>query len=101
MATAGLVAIWLCSSLSLLIMVSRLVLGRFFGQKFDVGDGLTVTAIFFTLVRTPLAHVVIVWGTNNLSAAYRETHQFGSLEIYHREIGSKFTLVARTLYIIL
>jgi hypothetical protein len=82
-------------------MVIRLVLGRVCKQKFDLGDRLTVAAIVFSLARIAFTHVIIIWGTNNISDKYRDTHHFSRLEIYHREIGSKFTLVARSLYILM
>lgn len=82
-------------------MIIRLVLGRVCSQKFDLGDRLTVAAIVFSIARIAFTHVIIIWGTNNMNDKYRETHHFSSLEISHREMGSKFTLVARSLYILL
>jgi hypothetical protein len=101
MATNSLAAIWIFCGLSVVIMFIRLVLGRVCRQKFGLGDQLTVAAIVFSLARIAFTHVIIIWGTNNISNKYRDTHQFSRLEIYHREIGSKFTLVARSLYILL
>ena len=101
MATDSLVAVWVLCSLAIAIMVIRLVLGRICRQKFDMGDGLTVAAIFFSLARIAFTHVIVIWKTSNVSDEFRETHHFTGLEIYHREIGSKFTLVVRSLYILL
>jgi ABC-type polysaccharide/polyol phosphate export permease len=101
MATNSLATAWILCGLAITIMVIRLVFGRLFKQKFDTGDQLTVAAIVFSIARIAFTHVIIIWGTNNISDAYRNTHQFSKLEIYHREMGSKFTLVARSLYILL
>jgi hypothetical protein len=101
MATESLVEIWVFCILTIVIMVIRLILGRICRQKFDMGDRLTVAAIIFSLARIAFTHVIIIWKTSNVSDEFRETHHFTSLEIYHREMGGKFTLVARSLYILL
>lgn len=101
MATNSLAAIWIFCGLAIVIMAIRLILGRVCRQKFDIGDRLTVAAIAFSLARIAFTHVIIIWGTNNVSNEYRDTHHFSRLEIYHREMGSKFTLVARSLYVLL
>lgn len=101
MATSSLATIWVLCGLAVVIMVIRLVLGRLCKQKFDVGDRLTVAAIVFSIARVAFTHVLVIWGTNNISDEYRDTHHFSKLDIYHREMGSKFTLVARSLYILL
>jgi hypothetical protein len=101
MATDPLVAIWMFCSVAIVIMVIRLILGRLCRQKFDIGDQLTVAAIVFSLARIAFTHVIIIWKTSNITDEYRETNHFTSLEIYHREMGAKFTLVARSLYILL
>jgi len=96
-----LVVVWVCCSLSILIMVSRLVGGKWCKKKFDLGDALTVVAIFLSFARIALTHVVILWKTNNISPSLGDTYKLSNVGIHHREIGSKFTLVARCLYIIL
>jgi hypothetical protein len=101
MATNTLVAIWIFCGLAIVIMAIRLILGRMCKQKFDAGDQLTVAAIVFSLARIAFTHVIIIWNTSNVSDEYRAAHHFSSTEIYHREMGSKFTLVARSLYILL
>ena len=95
----ALAGVWVCFSLSVTIMVIRLILGRKCRVKWDAGDSLTVVAIILSVARIPLMHVTILWKTNKFSEDYRHTHNFSDLEIYHREMGSKFTLAARVLYI--
>jgi hypothetical protein len=97
----SLVTVWVCISLAIVIMVSRLLAGRFCKSKWDIGDSLTVIAIFCALVRIAFTHVILIWMTNNISIGYRESHVFGAGEVYRREMGAKFTLVARCLYIVL
>jgi heme/copper-type cytochrome/quinol oxidase subunit 4 len=101
MATNSLAAIWIFCGLAVVIMVIRLILGRLCKQKFDIGDRLTVAAIVFSLARIAFTHVIILWKMSNVTDEYRHSHHFSSTEIYHREMGSKFTLVARSLYILL
>jgi hypothetical protein len=43
-------------------------------------------------------HVVLVWGSNNLTAAYRKNHVFSAQEIYQRTVGSKLTVINRLFY---
>jgi len=57
--------VWTCSSLSILLMASRLALGKCCKKKFDLGDGLTVVAIFFAFARMAFTRVVVLWHTNN------------------------------------
>lgn len=89
---------WLFSCLAFLIMVVRLVWRKVSKQDFNLGDWFTVAAIVCTLTRLGLIHVVLTWGTNNVSAAYRKTHTFTNEEIYRREIGSKLSIVNRVFY---
>ncbi|KAH7379948.1 hypothetical protein BKA64DRAFT_736545 [Cadophora sp. MPI-SDFR-AT-0126] len=97
----ALTIIWTCSSLAVLIMVTRLVMGRYCKTKWDTGDSLTAIAIVCVFIRIAFTHVLILWKTNNIPDDYRETHVFTQREIYEREIGSKFTLIARSFYITL
>jgi hypothetical protein len=97
--SSNLVAVWVLSWISILIMCVRLFLGRWYKKKFDMGDALTVAAIFFTLARIPFAHIVVLWRTNNISPSSGDIQKLSNDEIRHREIGGKFTLVQRCLYI--
>ncbi|KAG4438043.1 hypothetical protein IFR05_006457 [Cadophora sp. M221] len=97
----ALAIIWACCSLAVVIMVARLVMGRYCKTKWDTGDTLTAIAIVCVFIRIAFTHVLIIWKTNNIEDEYRETHVFTQREIYQREIGSKFTLIARSFYITL
>ncbi|UQC91447.1 uncharacterized protein CLUP02_16982 [Colletotrichum lupini] len=91
---------WLFSCLALIIMVARLVWKKVHisRQEYNLGDWFTVAAIICALTRLGLIHVVLTWGTNNVSAAYRKNHTFTDEEIYRREIGSKLSIVNRVFY---
>lgn len=91
---------WLFSCLALIIMVARLVWKKVHisRQEYNLGDWFTVAAIVCALTRLGLIHVVLTWGTNNVSAAYRKNHTFTDEEIYRREIGSKLSIVNRVFY---
>ncbi|KAI5459717.1 hypothetical protein BGZ63DRAFT_360319 [Mariannaea sp. PMI_226] len=89
---------WLFSCLALLLMAVRLVWRKIAKQPFNLGDYLTMAACVCALTRLGLIHVVLTWGTNNISAAIRKTHTFTSKEIHQREIGSKLSIVNRVFY---
>ncbi|KZL63735.1 pth11-like integral membrane protein [Colletotrichum incanum] len=89
---------WLFSCLALSIMVARLVWKKVAKQDLNLGDWFTVAAIICALTRLGLIHVVLTWGTNNVSAAYRKNHTFTDEEIYRREIGSKLSIANRVFY---
>jgi hypothetical protein len=82
----------------ILIMLFRLAMRKYRKQEFNLSDYLTIAAILFLAARSGLTTVVVLWGNNNLSAAYRASDTFTDTEIYHREIGSKLTLVNRIVY---
>ncbi|KAJ4861969.1 hypothetical protein T069G_02923 [Trichoderma breve] len=50
------------------------------------------------LIRLGMIHVVLTWGTNNMTAAQRQDHHFTPKEIYQREIGSKLSIANRVFY---
>ncbi|KAK1981811.1 hypothetical protein LZ30DRAFT_719217 [Colletotrichum cereale] len=89
---------WLFSCLAFSVMVVRLVWKKVAKQDFNIGDWLTIAAIVCAMTRLGLIHVVLTWGTNNVSKAYRKTHAFSNEEIYRREIGSKLSIVNRVFY---
>lgn len=80
------------------LMVARLVLRRYRGQTWDPSDYITMICMACLLARMSFVHVVLVWGSNNVTAAYRQKHVFGQREIYERTVGSKLTLVNRVFY---
>lgn len=93
-----LVIVWACTWVAFTIMVVRLLLRKLRRQPFGAGDYLTMAAIFCLLARLGLIHVVLVLGSNNMSAAARKKLKLTPQVIYQREVGSKLTLVNRCFY---
>ncbi|KAK2017316.1 hypothetical protein LZ32DRAFT_665186 [Colletotrichum eremochloae] len=89
---------WIFSCLAFSVMIVRLVSKKVAKQEFSIGDWLTIAAIVCVMTRLGLIHVVLTWGTNNVSALYRKKHTFTDEEIYRREIGSKLSIVNRVFY---
>lgn len=89
---------WLFSCLALLIMAARLWGRKNARQDFNLGDRLTMAAAACALIRLGMIHVVLTWGTNNMTAAQRQDHHFTPKEIYQREIGSKLSIANRVFY---
>ena len=81
-----------------LLMLSRLAMRKVRGQKFNLSDYLTIVALVCLASRTGFTTVVVLWGNNNLTAAYRPSSEFTAIEIYQREVGSKLTLINRINY---
>lgn len=98
MADKTLVLLWLFTWLTVSLIATRLLLRKVRRKPFVLGDYLCFAAILCALVRLALVHVILVWGTNNMSADIRQTHHFTDQEIHQREIGSKFTLCNRVFY---
>ncbi len=92
------VIVWVFSWVAITIMGIRLLWQRLQTRKFFMGDYLTMAAIFCALARVGIIHVVLIWGSNNVTAAFRASHHFTATEIYHREVGGKLTLVNRIFY---
>lgn len=93
-----LIIVWTFSWVAIAIMSVRLVWQRIQSGKLFIGDYLTMGAIFCAIARLAIIDVVLVWGSNNMTAKMRATHHFTSTELYQREIGSKLTLVNRIFY---
>ncbi|KAF4814866.1 hypothetical protein CGCTS75_v013192 [Colletotrichum tropicale] len=89
---------WLFSCLALAVMFARLVWRKIARQEYNLGDYLTIAACVCALTRLGLIHVVLTWGTNNVTPKFRDSHNFTDEEIYRREIGSKLSLVNRVFY---
>ncbi len=83
---------------STVIMLLRLAMRKYRKQEFNLSDYLTMAAIFCLAARSGFTTVVVLWGNNNLTDAYRASHPFTDTEIYQREIGSKLSLVDRIVY---
>ncbi|KAH6970726.1 hypothetical protein BKA56DRAFT_559188 [Ilyonectria sp. MPI-CAGE-AT-0026] len=89
---------WLFSCLTLVIIAVRLVWRKVAKQPFNLGDYLSMAAGVCAMTRLGLIHVVLSYGTNNLSAAVRKTHVFTATDIAHRTIGSKLSITNRVFY---
>jgi len=89
---------WVFTWLAEALMALRLLMRKLRKQDFNISDYFTIAAMAFLIVRLAMVHVVLIWGTNNLTAAYRESHTFTAQEIYQLEIGSKLTLAVRAVY---
>jgi hypothetical protein len=79
-------------------MCIRLILVKLNKKPFSTGDYLTMGAVFCALARLSLIHVVLIWGSNNMTAKFRAAHHFTPQDIYRREIGGKLTIVNRLFY---
>lgn len=95
---ATIVINWVFSSLSILIMLVRLVWLKIAKQNYDMGDYFTIGAIICAATRMGVIHFVIVWGTSNMPQWLREQLIFTPAEIQRRVMGSKLLLVNRLLY---
>jgi hypothetical protein len=93
-----LVIMWVFTWLAMALMALRLAMRKFGGQKFEASDKITMLCMFFLVGRCAIIHVDLIWGSNNVTQAFRKDHVFSAKEIYEREVGSKLTLVNRTLY---
>lgn len=101
MGVNALVVVYLCITFAILLMLTRLVLGRVCKSRWDTGDSLTVVAVVFSIARIAFTHLIVVWKTNNVDDAFRDSHVWSVREVERREIGAKLTLGARCLYICL
>lgn len=101
MGVNALVVVYLCITFAIILMLTRLVLGRVCKSKWDAGDSLTVVAIVLSIARIAFTHLIVVWKTNNVDDVFRDTHVWTAGEIDRREVGAKLTLGARCLYICL
>ncbi|KAK5787868.1 hypothetical protein VI817_010365 [Penicillium citrinum] len=89
------ILLWVFTWIAISLIVSRLVLRKWKGFHFNLGDYFSMGAILCALVRLALVHVILIWGTNNMTRKFRDTHTFTLEEIHRREIASKFVLANR------
>ncbi|WEW54894.1 hypothetical protein PRK78_000321 [Emydomyces testavorans] len=84
---------WWATGFSLAIILVR-VFGRYIRtERLFPEDWVMALSILPLLIRMGFVHVVLIWGTNNASAA-----GLTDLDIYHRELGSRMVLGARIFY---
>jgi hypothetical protein len=93
-----LIIVWVFTWIAIVVMSLRLILVKINKKPFSNGDYLTMGAIFCALTRLSLIHVVLIWGSNNMTAKFRATHHFTPQELYRREVGGKLTIVNRLFY---
>lgn len=105
------------SALSLIIMTLRLICRRTLYHEFNFGDFCTMAAMLCAAARdgskllerrrtrrpgtnfeSTVIHVVLTWGTNNITTAARKKMKFTPEEIYRRTIGSQLTISNRPVY---
>jgi hypothetical protein len=86
------------TGLALLIMALRLICRRIFFSQTDIGDYCTVVAMLCAAARGGMIHVVLSWGTNNISPQARTRIDFTPAEIYRRTVGSKLAISNRPIY---
>ncbi|POR33811.1 Uncharacterized protein TPAR_06003 [Tolypocladium paradoxum] len=89
---------WVFSWLAVLTMAARLIWRKIAKQSYNLGDYFTIAAVVCALTRLAVIHVVLIWGTSNMTEAYRNSHNFTDTEIYQRQIGSQLTLTSRVFY---
>ncbi|KAL8364948.1 hypothetical protein RB595_003981 [Gaeumannomyces hyphopodioides] len=89
---------WSFSCLALLVILARLLWRRLARQRYNAGDYLSMAAAVCMLARMAAIHVVLIWGTADVSSVYRESHVFGADEIRRREIGSQLVLANRVVF---
>lgn len=90
------ILVYVFGFLTVCLMTLRLVMRKVRSQSFNLSDYLTMCAIVFTLGRSAMTTVVLLWGNNNVDD--RDTHVFTHEEIYQRTIGSQLTLANRVVY---
>jgi uncharacterized protein Usg len=98
MADPTLIIVWVFTWIAVTVMSLRILLVKINKKPFSIGDYLTMGAIFCALTRLSLIHMVLIWGSNNVTPKFRAMHHFTPQEIYQREIGGKFTIVNRLFY---
>jgi hypothetical protein len=92
------IILWVFTWLVVGLIVLRLLLRKLKGLHFVLGDYFAMGALLCALVRLALVHVILIWGTNNMSDTMRHTYNFTPEEIHRREIASKFVLANRVFY---
>ncbi|KAJ5280480.1 hypothetical protein N7478_005852 [Penicillium angulare] len=89
---------WVFTWVAIGLITLRLLLRKLKGFKFVLGDYFAMGAIVCALARLALVHVILIWGTNNMTESFRNSHNFTPEEIRRREIASKFVLANRVFY---
>lgn len=93
-----LIILWVFTWVTIALIVLRLLVRKLKKFQFVLGDYFAMGAIICALVRLGLVHVILIWGTNNMSTKFRHTHDFTPEEIRRREIAGKLVLANRVFY---
>src|SRR5947209_2766846 len=91
-----LIVTWICSILALLVILLRVFIKKLRHEALFLDDQWVVYSIIPLIIRLGVIHVVLVFGTNNLSDSDRAT--LTSEDISKRKIGSQLILVGRVTY---
>ncbi|KAL9021123.1 MAG: hypothetical protein Q9185_001662 [Variospora sp. 1 TL-2023] len=84
---------WWCTGFAAAIILVRLC-GRYIRTERLFGEDKVMAASLIPLLgRMGLVHVVMLWGTNNA-----RTDGLATVDIHHREVGSRLVLVSRIMY---
>jgi len=88
-----LVISWWCTIYAIVFILLR-ISGRYIRtEKLFLEDQVVLASIFLILLRMALAHVILLYGTNNVI-----TTGLSAEDIQQREIGSRVVLVSRIIY---
>lgn len=93
--TAGLVT-WICASLAFSIILSRLLVVRFYRLKLEAADWLAVLGIAVIVARLASDYYLLVDGTAN-DAVARHMHNLSAADLQQIKVGSILALIARLL----
>lgn len=89
---------WLFSWLAAAVMIARLVWRYAAFRRWTAGDYLTIGALACCFVRLGMIHIVLTYGTNNLTAAQRAAEMWTETDIARRILGSKLAVANRFFY---
>jgi hypothetical protein len=87
---------WVCSGLALSIILSRLLVVRFYRFKLDPADWLAILGIAVIVARLINDHYLLVDGTAN-DAVAKHVDNLSAAQLHQIKIGSILALVARLL----
>jgi hypothetical protein len=84
---------WWCTVYAVTIILFR-ICGRYIRtERVYAEDGIMLLAIIPLFIRMALAHVILLYGTNNTVVTGLTAEN-----IHHRELGSRLVLASRIMY---
>jgi hypothetical protein len=93
-----LMMLWVFTWAAMIIMILRLIMRKVRKQRFEAGEDVTMACMFSLLALNGMNHVVLIWGTNDMTDNFRASRIFTADEIYQREMGSKLAIIDRLFY---